>query len=235
MPEPLLQYPCPACVGVLMSKLRLGAASATAVVDHCRRCGGLWLQAGEVQQLRRLEPGELREFIARGVPVAVPVCHGCHAPLPRDADACAACGTQNELECPECAQPMERETVDGVRLDFCRDCRGVWFDHHETDAIWKLELEAAVQRRRVADPSQSALTALDVLVLTDLGANAAVGLASAGGSVAEAAAAAAAATGPVSDAAAAAADAATAAAEVAGEAAAGVFETVLVIVGGIFS
>jgi Zn-finger nucleic acid-binding protein len=232
MPESLLQYPCPACVGVLMTKLRLGADSTMAVVDHCRRCGGLWLQAGEVQQLRRLEPRELREFIARGGPVAVPVCHGCHAPLPRDADACAACGAQNELECPECARPMQSETVDGVRLDFCRGCRGVWFDHHETDAIWRLELEAAVQRRRVVDPSQSTLTALDVLVLTDLGANTAVGLAGAGGSVAEAAAAAA---GPVSDAAAAAADAATAAAEVAGEAAAGVFETVLVIVGGIFS
>jgi uncharacterized protein len=232
MPESLLQYPCPACVGVLMTKLRLGPDSAPAVVDHCRRCGGLWLQAGEVQQLRQLEPGELREFVARGGPVAVPVCHGCHVPLSRDADACAACDTPNELECPECARTMEREAVDGVRLDFCRSCRGVWFDHHETDAIWRLELEAAVERRRVADPSQSALSALDVLILTDVGADAAIGLAHAGGSAADAAAAAA---GPLGDAAAAAADAATAAAEIAGEAAAGVFETVLEIVGGIFS
>ena len=27
----------------------------------------------------------------------------------------------------------------GVTLDICTKCKGVWFDHHELEAIWRME------------------------------------------------------------------------------------------------
>ena len=35
----------------------------------------------------------------------------------------------------------------GVTLDVCTVCKGVWFDHHELDAIWKMERSASATRR----------------------------------------------------------------------------------------
>lgn len=236
MPEPELQYPCPTCLGVLMAKLRLGRSDEPLIIDHCRRCGGIWLQAGEVQQLRRLPADTLGEFVTRGAPSAAPLCHACHVPLPRDAAACEGCGAANTLDCPQCEAAMSTEEHEGVRLDVCRSCRGVWFDHHELSAIWRFELEAAVRRHNAeASDSRSSLTVLDVLVWTDAAEAAAVGLHAGGAAVEAAAGLAAPGAHLTAETAAAAAETAAAAAEVAGEAAAGVFEAVFGIIGGIFS
>jgi Zn-finger nucleic acid-binding protein len=250
MPRLEAHHACPACLGVLMTKLRLTPQpGAPVVVDHCRRCGGLWLQAGKVQLLRRLEPAVLWEYVAGSTAAAPPMCHTCHVPLPRDAEQCGACGSENTLDCPECEREMRVETYEGVRLDVCRHCRGVWFDHHELDAIWRFELAAAVARRRAATgdnaagdaaTSHGALTVLDVLVWTpDLPAAAVYGAAHLGSAAAEAAGAAAGAAAEAAGAAARAAgqapEIAAAAAEAATEAAAGVFETVVEIIAGIFS
>ena len=36
---------------------------------------------------------------------------------------------------------------DGLRLDVCAHCKGVWFDRHELEAIWRIELDSALKRR----------------------------------------------------------------------------------------
>lgn len=233
MAEITPRYPCPACLGVTLERKGVGKSS-TLQIDHCRRCGGVWLEYGEVQQLRREPPRALWSAIARRQSRFRMPCHGCHAPFDRDAASCPSCGWKNVLDCPCCGTPMRRESRDGVHLDVCRTCKGAWFDHHELAAVWSLHAATALSRRpaaaRLAD---GAGDAGDVLLqalwyspeLAFYGAHAA------GHAVAGAARAAT----SLPDLAAAAPEAATGLMEAAGEAAGGVFEAVLGILEGLFS
>jgi hypothetical protein len=110
---------------------------------------------------------------------------------------------------------------EGIRLDVCAKCRGVWFDHAELSAIWTLSLTKAGQRRRrtalAPQTNDAGLIVLDALTFAPdvvfFGARAA------GYAV----------SGTVD------AVANSGALDAVGDAAASVFETILEILGGIFS
>jgi Zn-finger nucleic acid-binding protein len=249
------RYPCPVCVGVKMEKLVLATTAPAAsaahplVLDHCGRCGGVWFDAGEVQHLRRLEADTLWRQIVRRDGEHVMQCHDCHAPLARADSRCAVCDWTVSLDCPACARPMDVSEQDGLRLDFCRRCRGVWFDHAELAGIWRLQLDVALTRRSRPGQALHGSAALTEALLLDpfvlyYGVHAAghaiEGLAAAGGAATEGLAGAAGAAGALGESGAlgAAGEVAGAAGEMAGaagEAAAGVFETVAEIIGGLFS
>lgn len=164
------RYPCPVCLGVRLEKVILHTepGSSRLVLDHCARCGGVWFDAGEVQQLRNCESETLwRELIRREDP-HVMLCHICRAPLARSADRCEACNWKVELDCPTCQRTMEVAEHGGMKLDVCRHCRGVWFDHTELAGIWKMELGAAMARRRGSRLGNAADTAADVVLLDAL-------------------------------------------------------------------
>lgn len=137
-----VRLPCPVCLGAKMVKER-AARRRDVVVDRCSRCGGIWFEAGEVQLLRagsRFDlPPEAEQHRAK--------CHACFAVVERDAESCPACGYVNRLECPSCCTPMQRVEHEGVTLDLCRSCTGVWFDRHEISAVWTLALTTAVAKR----------------------------------------------------------------------------------------
>jgi Zn-finger nucleic acid-binding protein len=225
MPETETRYPCPVCLGVTMEKTPIGDGD-TVVLDHCPRCGGAWFELGEVQLLRRVRPEELWARIAPRGDVHRAHCHSCHTPMERTAASCPTCGQPNVLDCPVCAQPMKVATHEGLRLDSCANCKGVWFDHHELSAIWRIELGAALDRRRgragaaLAD-SDGGMVLLEALAwnpgLVFYGAHAAGQLA--GASV-----------NALSNA----PEAAGVVVEAAGEAAAGVFDLIMEIISGFF-
>ena len=242
------RYPCPVCLGVKMEKLVItpravkgvrslptrpparpsprsvaGRAVPTGelVLDHCARCGGVWFEAGEVQRLRSCEAELLwREVVRREEPHAM-LCHSCRSPMSRDAVKCAVCSWTVELDCPTCARPLELSREADMSLDYCRHCKGVWFDHTELAGIWKLEMNAAVRRRRGTAAAAGGDVLFDALYfdpfLMYYGVHA-VGAAAQG--LGHAAAGSAGALGEVAGA--------------AGEAAAGVFETIVEIIAGIF-
>jgi Zn-finger nucleic acid-binding protein len=223
------RYPCPVCLGVRLEKTRVGTRGEL-VLDSCRRCGGIWFELGEVQRLKRLRPQTLWERVGTRDDVFRMQCHGCHAPMDRNAGGCPACGWKNSIDCPVCQRAMEPQTHEGLRLDTCRTCKGVWFDRVELAAIWSLTV-AASQRSRprgtsVAAPSTAAEDGATVLLyslayspeLVLYGARAAGYAVSASAEVLASAPEAAA--GLVGE---------------AGEAAASVFEAILDIVSGLFS
>ena len=119
-----------------------------------------------------------------------------------------------------------------MSLDFCRRCKGVWFDHAELAGIWRLEMDAAVARRRGGHALEPGDMLRDALYLDPFllysGAHAAGhvagatidGLAHVVGGSAGAVDGVAGAVGEVAGA--------------AGEAAAGVFEVIVEIISGIF-
>ena len=147
MPEIAPRLPCPVCLGTTMDKVRVGKQKLE--VDHCRRCGGLWLEHGEVQGLRSVAKGELWAQIDARAAAAPARCHDCHAPIDRGAESCPSCGWKNRLACPACDKPMQVENHGSLRLDICRSCKGVWFDHHELGAIWGASFDSALQRRNL--------------------------------------------------------------------------------------
>ncbi len=140
------RVPCPVCL-VAMDKAVLGGAAGVLTLDHCARCGGVWFSQGEVHQLATLAPAELWVRVAPRADQVRPPCHGCGAPLDRDLPRCLACGLVNEVACPVCDEVMTRHQHDGLSLDACRRCHGVWFDHHELAAIWRMNLSSAVAGR----------------------------------------------------------------------------------------
>src|SRR5688572_231933 len=122
-----VRLPCPVCLGTTMEKVSVGPKGALQI-DRCTRCGGVWLEHGEVQQLRAMGKGHALEWIESGPKRYQMRCHDCHAPMERAVEKCAVCGWGNELACPSCDRPMAIEEHAGLRLDVCRRCKGVWFD-----------------------------------------------------------------------------------------------------------
>lgn len=161
MTDAEIRLPCPTCLGVMMEKLK-PVRDHELVLDYCRRCGGIWFDAGEVRALREAQPKglggsvELRESAFR-----MP-CHSCHAHMDRDAVACMACGWKNQLDCPACQKPLDRIERDGLALDACKPCRGVWFDNHEIAQIWNLEMRRNLPTVRQSDGS---MTVADIFLL----------------------------------------------------------------------
>ncbi len=55
------------------------------------------------------------------------------------------------LRCPKCAGDLVTYERQGIHVDQCRDCRGVWLDRGELDHL--VDREAAAQGRAVASPA----------------------------------------------------------------------------------
>ena len=205
------RLPCPVCL-VMMDKAQVKGRGGFLTLDHCGRCGGVWFERGEVQQLALRTPADLWAVVSPRADVPKPPCQNCQTPLDRDAEKCAACGRTNLIDCPACDQRMARRMVNGLAIDICDRCHGVWFDNKELTAVWKLSVDAALARRR--GPSamgEAAAAGGDVLLNTMFWApglviDGAVGAAHLGG----------------------------AALEVAGGAAEGVFEAILGFISSLF-
>lgn len=154
------RWPCPVCLGVKMEKTTLGRCrdrSGSLTLDHCSRCGGIWFELGEVQRLA----AEQSESLWSQIPVRTErqgaQCHSCRALLDRDAPACGACGAKTQLCCPACDTRMLPVRYTTLTLDVCKRCQGVWFDHHELEAIWRLEWDRVVAKRRKSEDGQGVL------------------------------------------------------------------------------
>ncbi len=227
------RLPCPLCLGPAMDKVKFGPGAALEI-DRCARCGGIWLDHGEVQALRALPKGNLAGT-AEVPGVRQGRCHSCHAPLDRAATQCAVCGRSNLLECPRCDRPMLVQQAGGLRLDLCPTCKGTWFDHHELAAIWSQEFDRALARRDLPGRGAALATAdvgTELLFHSVIfGPDLLLPLAAAGG---EAVSASADALAQLPDALQATPELAAQAFEAVGEAAGGVFEAVVDIIGGIF-
>lgn len=229
MPELAPRLRCPVCLGVTMAKVRVGQ-DAPVEIDRCARCAGVWLEYGEVQLLRRQPAAAFWAAVGgRRDPEMATPCHACHSPFERNLPACPSCGWKNVLDCPCCGQPMRRESRSGIDLDVCHRCKGVWFDHHELDAVWAVQASMALEHRSAGSTlaDAGAVTGDVMLDVLFYAPDAAIyGAAHAVSVVAQVAA-------HVPEIAGAAPEAAIFAVEAAGEAAGGVFEVIFWIFEGL--
>jgi Zn-finger nucleic acid-binding protein len=102
--------PCPACGDPLVGFTLEGVE-----IDRCLRCGGTWLDAGELELLgvrEGIEAGRLTEAAARG----------------RE-------GGPTDRRCARCRARLREVSIEGVAVDRCPGGDGLWFDAGEAERI----------------------------------------------------------------------------------------------------
>ena len=232
MREPATQFPCPVCIGAKLDELRLEDAGGLDL-DHCRRCGGVWFDEGEVARLRRYHPRVLRAHITLQRAAYRHPCPTCGTPMDRNRPFCPACRSRNVIDCPGCGSSLTRITQHALVLDACKKCRGIWFDAIDLASIWNEQFSGSRRSAR-SRYSHASLTRRDNVAYIDAvdgfylvsmmgdGVEVGAGLVGAVGEVAGSAIA----SAP---------DVAGAAFEGVGSVASTIFEVVAEIIGGIFS
>ncbi len=103
---------------------------------YCNTCYGFWA-AGDALTAGVSSPSDEHPalFAARGPKR----CRACFGHLKPDGN-CAKCGKPlPALNCPSCGKAMERTERQGVTLDQCATCMGVWFDTGEIATVFRLE------------------------------------------------------------------------------------------------
>lgn len=84
-------------------------------IDRCLRCAGTWLDAGEIDQLARLEGGRADRMTA--------------------AIDQADRGKRGERRCVRCSTRMRLVTIHDVEIDRCPRGHGLWFDRSEMETL----------------------------------------------------------------------------------------------------
>ena len=106
---------CPVCREVMIT-LELNEVE----IDHCLVCGGIWLDAGELEMLLG-DSDKAKAMLASF----------------KSADDG---GAEKPRKCPICLKKMEKvlvgPTEKHVLIDRCRRAHGLWFDKGEVHAIF---------------------------------------------------------------------------------------------------
>jgi Zn-finger nucleic acid-binding protein len=95
-------------------------------VDLCQTCGGVWLDAGELQRIQDLVENDYSSAL-KEVPDDVAKAYA----LAREQYADALC-------CPCCNEPLEKIEYgfcSQIVIDVCSRCRGTWLQRDELKSL----------------------------------------------------------------------------------------------------
>jgi len=108
-------------------------------VDLCPKCGGLWLDRGEITRAAKLPEAELARLRALLTGKAGP------PPVP----------SENKAPCPACSGSLAEVLLGSVHVDYCNKCHGLFLDKGELEAG-----VAAVQERDRSTKPQDVVIAI---------------------------------------------------------------------------
>jgi Zn-finger nucleic acid-binding protein len=108
---------CPRCTVELKNKTILDFKYFLNI-DYCESCGGIWLDKGEMERLEKtIEPTfyEIRKIPSQKV-------------------------QYQPVKCPSCSNTeplhkLQHWRDNHVIIDFCNQCKGIWLDTGEIEAI----------------------------------------------------------------------------------------------------
>ena len=106
---------CIRCGGEMEKRSERGV-----LLDHCRPCGAVWLDGGELESL---EMGVARSAPELAVQSEVEAAR-------EAARRVSAIGL-----CPRCQRALEVRSIHAVEIDQCGNCGGIFFDHRELATI----------------------------------------------------------------------------------------------------
>jgi Zn-finger nucleic acid-binding protein len=55
------------------------------------------------------------------------------------------------MNCPKCFEPLKISDRQGIEIDYCPDCRGVWLDRGELDKIIERTMQSDMHQYREPD------------------------------------------------------------------------------------
>ena len=103
---------CVKCTSVLDKSM-----IADVEVDLCPKCGGLWLDKGEITKLAAMADPELGDLRSALVGTAGP------PPVP----------SETKQNCPACPGTLKEVVLGPVHVDYCGKCHGIFLDRGELD------------------------------------------------------------------------------------------------------
>ncbi|MBM4272559.1 MAG: hypothetical protein FJ139_10475 [Deltaproteobacteria bacterium] len=134
---------CPRCQGLPLHKVYFIADSTGTILDHCKNCGGFWLDGGELSKINKrlteimpVSGKGFSEFItdvhlpfwskrikrdSKETDFSVPVVPIKHAKLQENT----------KYSCPACKNNLDLFKVYGLQIESCSACHGIWFDKEE--------------------------------------------------------------------------------------------------------
>jgi|TARA_B110000438_G_scaffold43793_1_gene43733 Zn-finger nucleic acid-binding protein len=105
---------CPRCFSELKPE-KLSKGLWKVEIDKCESCSGIYLDKGELMTLTGNRP--LHHLTTKHLGI----------------------DSGSELLCPSCGSIMDDEHPDGVEIDVCLQCNGVWLDKKELDLLKKID------------------------------------------------------------------------------------------------
>ncbi|HJZ89213.1 MAG TPA: zf-TFIIB domain-containing protein [Polyangia bacterium] len=129
---------CVKCTSVLDKSM-----IADVEVDLCPKCGGLWLDRGEITRLAAMPDSELVELREHLCGSAGP------PPIPSET-------TQH---CPACSSTLKEVVLGPVRVDYCEQCHGIFLDRGELDAAVESVRKKGAGAKQVLAVAAKATTA----------------------------------------------------------------------------
>ena len=122
-------------------------------IDFCPNCRGSWFELDEFQRVY-----ERREFVAELFLPRLPylqrdpvLCRYCGNHTSRLEKNCAKCKVPLEFLCPGCGKQLEETDRQGLSIDCCRECKGVWLDGGELTLLFEHYSKTIHKRRAGGD------------------------------------------------------------------------------------
>ena len=104
------KYECHKC-WVELKKEEIETFGPNVIIDVCPKCKGIWLDKGELGKF--LKDRKLTNYLTKHI------------------------GTKSRspMVCPRCGMTMDVEKAEGIEVDVCLSCGGVWLDQGELDKL----------------------------------------------------------------------------------------------------
>src|SRR5688500_18544547 len=62
------------------------------------------------------------------------------------------------MNCPQCSVPLQMSDRQGVEIDYCPQCRGVWLDRGELDKLIERSASWEIRQAPAASPTTRSAT-----------------------------------------------------------------------------
>ena len=115
----------------------------TVEVDRCGDCGGMFLDPGELNRIQEVTENDYRDEI-QGAPDLIGGAHRAALAKAKPSIRCPKCLVDGDSESVE-MERREHGYTSQIFVDVCPQCRGVWLDAGEIEA-----LEIFFERAQVA-------------------------------------------------------------------------------------
>ena len=97
---------CPQCKET-MAQLHLNMFGSYILIDYCDACQGYWYDKGELDKV--LDGDKLESVLNRKKPNK----------------------EGSRFPCPRCGADLSAKVLNGVIIDQCKECQGIWLDKNE--------------------------------------------------------------------------------------------------------